>query len=117
MTRDEAWQVITRIASSELIDNVTARNLISARDVVICAPNKKMNILVDDECRRDYTKTLKQLLDAIYDFDCLNLDIRKGITKVRETLDKGFEPWCMEPCLKIRCGTCPGFYANGEDCE
>lgn len=114
MKRNEACALLTKIASSEMIDNIVSKELLKARDIVVCEPHKVLDVLATDEARYTYSGFLHEYLCRLFNTNLLSHEIGGGILKLDTCLSSGFEDGCDEMYLPTRCKTCPNFKGNTE---
>lgn len=113
MNRNEACELITRIAQDELIDMQVSREFLKARDIVICEPNKILDVLASPETRKLYKEQLIADLIELSENRMIDFSVRKDSRLLATELKTGdFKYKCIRPFIKARCKACPNY--NGE---
>ena len=109
MKRNEACNLLTMIASSELIDKHASRSIFKARDIIVCEPNSILDVLATPQTRNIYKDTLLDYINRLTSDDMVNNDVRKQLNDLKLAIDDGFESTCEEEFLPTRCKTCKCF--------
>lgn len=111
MKKNEACEFLTKIASSELIDDALSKEIYKARDIVVCKEHTVLDVLASDETRRIYRQELVDLLFDMTTCRYLSLDTKK---KARELFDdlrpeSSYSEKCTKMYLPTRCKNCPNY--------
>ena len=112
MKRYEACELLTKIASDELINSGTSLELFKERDVVICGDNKILDVLATDKDRKRYMEMLDYNIRALLEIELLSFEIGHGLTELEKALKDGFDGKCDSAFLTDRCSKCPNFKKN-----
>lgn len=114
MKRNEACALLTKIALNELIDEQVSKDLLKARDIVVCEPNKVLDVL-----STLHTKCLSKeyLLDYISDMlndNIFSQSIQRDLYYLQKEIngESKFEGKCTEMYLETRCKNCPNYAGN-----
>ena len=108
MKRNEACRLLTNFATCEFIDRGISREILKARDIVVCQPNKILEVLATDETRKRFLRILEIYIQRITSTYLLDGDIEKGLLEVNSCLHDGFENEC-DGYLPMRCRSCPKY--------
>ena len=115
MRRNEACSILTKIASDELIDKFFSREILKARDIVVCEPHKVLDVLATDEQRQTMKMQLLEDIRFMIDNSMIDASIRKPLYDLRVALSNHFQDGCEKAYLKDRCQNCPNFKGNKND--
>ena len=113
MYRNDACALLSMIASDELIDYTVSREIIKARDIVVCDHHKVLDVLASDEARSIYRKELRHILYDLSESKYIQMETRKKARALWADLmanpesDIEFYEKCKEPFIKTRCKDCP----------
>ena len=117
MTRNEACSFLTTIASDELIQSGLSIAIFKARDIVVCSPNKILDVLAtekDFEQNRCFLREIAEMIIESYFFSDI---IRENATQLRFSLDEMKFEDCDKMHLPTRCKNCPCYHVVGEKNE
>ena len=119
MKRNEACVLLTNIASCEFIDKQIGREILKARDLVICEPNKILDVMATEETRKKYLRILEIYLHKITGTLLLDMDFEKKLIEISACIHEGddfyqFEDGC-DGYLPFRCNNCPLYKGMSEN--
>lgn len=106
MKRNEACGLLTMIASDELIDKQISRAIFKARDIIVCEPNKILDVMANPQAKKIYRDTLLDYIKRLTEEDMINADVRKQLNDLKLAIDDGFESTCEDEFLHTRCKSC-----------
>ena len=109
MKRNEACELLTKIASSEFVDEFVSRGIYTTRDICVCSPNKILNVLATETDKKNYAHTTSEYLQRMIDSLMLRGTIMHQCESLREAFIDGFEDGCDECFLTQRCQKCPNY--------
>ena len=116
MRRNEACELLSRIAQNELVDKELSKFLLKARDVVICDHNKILDVSVSSSAKEDVKKGLKHFLfETSENVKLIDHSIARDLRLLWIDLQTNPEsqiPYyekCDEMYLPTRCKNCPNY--------
>ena len=109
MKRNEACELLTKIAQSELIDMLVSKELIKARDICVCAPHKVLDVLATDEVRDVYSNQTQWYLKRLIETNMISVDLAKKAIATNRALVSTFEDGCDAMFIETRCMNCPNY--------
>lgn len=114
MERQEACLLLTKIASSELIDKTIGKEILKARDIVVCEQNKILDVLATEATRKKYLRILEIYIDRIINTLLIDKDTEKKLIEIMACIHEGddfyeFKDPCTEIYLPTRCKDCPNY--------
>ena len=121
MKRSKACSLITRIASDELIDSAISRMLFKARDIVVCAPNKVLDVLVTEKTRHEQLAELKYFCEKMSESPYVSFEIGKELRNLLSDLNASpeaqidFNKPCCAVYINDRCKQCPNYQPPFDD--
>ena len=115
MRRNEACEVLTRLAASSLIDIFVSKEIFYARDIVVCEQNKILDVLATDNTRDIFRQQTKEYIGKLLDTGIIDMDFAKDLNRLLIALDSGFEEGCNKAFIKERCKKCPNFKETEND--
>ena len=108
MKRSEACGLLSKIAQNELIDLQVSKDILKARDIVVCKPHKVLDVIATGATRKRYMNILADYIDVwTEDRSCIAFDIRKQLYELRKELRMETLEDCTEVYLHDRCDDCP----------
>ena len=119
MKRNEACRLLTSLATNEFIDKAIGKEILKARDIVVCEPNKILDVMATDEERRKYLRILEIYINKITGTLLLDKDVEKKLIEISACIHQGDEFYQFEEqCngyLPFRCNNCPLYKGMSED--
>ena len=114
MKRSEACRLLTNLATSEFIDKAIGREILKARDIVVCEPNKVLDVLATEETRKKYLRILEIYLRKITSTLLLDKEIEKEMIELCACIHEGddyysFQDPCDEMFIPMRCQNCKNY--------
>jgi len=114
MKRNEACRLLTTLANSEFIDKAIGKEILKARDIVVCEPNKILDVMATEEQRRKYLRILEIYINKIIGTLLLDKEIEKELIEISACIHEGdefysFQDPCEEVYLPTRCKNCPNY--------
>ena len=120
MYRNEACELITRIAQNELIDMSLSKELLKARDVVICEHNKILDVLATEEEYEALRERLIEYVNFMSNIEFIDIAIKQKLSLLDVelcTYGGNFNDKCENMYLPTRCANCPNYKVNkNEEC-
>ena len=118
MNRNDACALLTTIAQNELIDMPVSREILKARDIVVCEPNKLLDVMATQEARDTYKGRLIEYINCMLDEKSafLSFTLRQKLYTLRDDVQNGFKDYvcCSDKFLDFRCKNCPKYWAHDE---
>lgn len=116
MKRNEACRFLTRIASSEIIDMQVCKELIKARDIVVCEPNAILDVLATERTKEVYKNQLIEYLELIENSAIIDMEIRGYARNLVMALKCNLlEDKCEQVFLDTRCRSCKSYSGEQND--
>ena len=115
MYRVEACAFLTKIAENELMNRETSKEMLKERDLIICEPNKILDVLATDDKRKFLKTCLSLQLEAIATSGFFTKEVRKKAKELyccineKEEEHPEFYELCNEVFLPTRCKDCPNY--------
>ena len=111
MKRNDACRVLTNLATNEFIDKAIGKEILKARDIVICEPNHILDVMATEEERRKYSRILEIYINKITNTLLLDKDVEKQLIEIGACIHQGDEFYQFEEIcngyLPFRCEKCP----------
>ena len=120
MNRNEACALLSMIAQNELIDMQVSREILKARDIVVCEPHRILDVLASPETKDLYKTQLISYIDTMIDNGSIfSFEIRQKLYTLKNDIENGFKDYvcCTEKYLEDRCKDCPKYWAHAEHKE
>lgn len=123
MRRNEACAYLTMLASDELIHEAISKDILKARDVVVCENNTILDVLADDDIRRYMKAELLKYLGHVIDTPIFSDSVRGKAEELKYILknkpdysQESFEYYCKcdHMFIPTRCKKCPNYIGNEE---
>ena len=115
MKRKDACAILTKIAQSELISQRACLTILKARDVVVCEPNKILDVLATPQNKEEVKKELCNYLHRIIDDSMYDEELRINLFHVVQSIETDDWQPCDEMYISIRCKNCPCFKENSDE--
>ena len=109
MKRNEACEILTRIATNELMDILVCKELLKTRDIVVCKQNKILDVLANEDTQEIYRKQTREYLYKLLGTNMLSHDVAKEINALIIALINGFDDGCDKKFRHERCVNCPNY--------
>lgn len=89
MQRSEACLLLTKIATSELIDKAIGKEILKARDIVVCEPHKILDVIATEDDRKRYLRILQIYINKITNTLLIDKEIEKGLIEINACIHDG----------------------------
>ena len=117
MKRNEACLTLSMLADNfQFFDNKVSKEILKARDIVVCEPNKILDVLADEKTKETCKYQLIEYIQKLVSTGMISYRWVTRLLSIKYGIINGFDDLCEEMYLPTRCKDCPNFKGSEQGC-